>query len=216
LSPRLYSIASSRREVGNEVHITVAVVDYERDGEQRLGAASSQLAMQQPGARVRAYIEPNPRFRLPADGTRDVIMIGPGTGVAPFRGFLQARVADGAPGRNWLLFGARHRERDFLYQLEWLAAQKQKHLHRLDVAFSRDQAHKIYVQDRMREHGAELFAWLEGGAHLYVCGDAERMAPDVEAALLEIITVHGGRTPEAAREYLSELLAARRYARDVY
>ncbi|MFI4889308.1 MAG: assimilatory sulfite reductase (NADPH) flavoprotein subunit [Steroidobacterales bacterium] len=216
LSPRLYSIASSRREVGNEAHLTVAVVDYQRDGERRLGAASWQLATQQAGARLRGYVEPNPRFRVPADGTRDVIMVGPGTGVAPFRGFLQARVADGAPGRNWLFFGGRRRESDFLYQLEWLAALRTKQLHRLDVAFSRDQAHKIYVQDRMREHGAELFRWLEGGAHLYVCGDAQRMAPDVEEALVEIIALHGARSQQDAGEYVSELRANRRYARDVY
>jgi sulfite reductase (NADPH) flavoprotein alpha-component len=216
LSPRLYSIASSRREVGNEAHLTIAIVDYEQDGESRVGAASSQLSALPAGSKVRAFLEPNPRFRLPADGTRDVIMIGPGTGVAPYRGFLQARMADGAPGRNWLIFGGRHRENDFLYQVEWLNAQKKKHLHRLDVAFSRDQAHKIYVQDRMREQGAELFAWLEGGAHLYVCGDAEHMAPDVESALLDIIALHGKRSADAAREYLADLLAQRRYARDVY
>ena len=216
LSPRLYSIASSRREVGSEAHLTVAVVDYKQDGEARMGAASSQLSALPAGSKLRAYLEPNPRFRLPADGTRDVIMIGPGTGVAPFRGFLQARMADGAPGRNWLIFGGRHRESDFLYQVEWLNAQKKKHLHRLDVAFSRDQAHKIYVQDRMREQGAELFAWLERGAHLYVCGDAEHMAPDVECALLDIIAEHGKRTADAAQEYLAGLLAQRRYARDIY
>jgi sulfite reductase (NADPH) flavoprotein alpha-component len=216
LSPRLYSIASSQREVGSEAHLTVALVDYERDGEQRVGAASWQLAMLPVGAKVRAYLEPNPRFRLPDDGTRDVIMIGPGTGVAPFRGFLQARVADGAPGRNWLFFGGRHRESDFLYQVEWLNALRKKQLHRLDVAFSRDQAHKIYVQDRLREHGAELFAWLEGGAYLYLCGDAQRMAPDVEIALVEIVALHGKRSAASAREYLAELLAHRRYARDVY
>ncbi len=216
LSPRLYSIASSRREVGNEAHLTVAIIGYELDGESRVGAASAQLSALPAGSKVRAFLEPNPRFRLPPDGTRDVIMIGPGTGVAPFRGFLQARVADGAPGRNWLIFGGRHRESDFLYQVEWLNAQKKKHLHRLDVAFSRDQAHKVYVQDRMREQGAELFAWLEGGAHLYVCGDAEHMAPDVESALLDIIAIHGKRSADAAREYLADLRAQRRYARDVY
>jgi sulfite reductase (NADPH) flavoprotein alpha-component len=216
LSPRLYSIASSRREVGNEAHLTVAVLEYERDGEPRVGAASSQLSDLPAGAKVRAYLEPNPRFHLPADGTRDLIMIGPGTGVAPFRGFVQARIADGAPGRNWLIFGGRRRENDFLYQVEWLDAQRKRHLHRLDVAFSRDQAHKIYVQDCMREQGAELFAWLEGGAHLYVCGDAEHMAPDVEAALLEVIAEHGKRSTDAAREYLADMLAQRRYARDVY
>jgi sulfite reductase (NADPH) flavoprotein alpha-component len=216
LSPRLYSIASSRREVGNEAHLTVAVLEYERDGEPRVGAASSQLSDLPAGAKVRAYLEPNPRFHLPAEGTRDLIMIGPGTGVAPFRGFVQARIADGAPGRNWLIFGGRRRENDFLYQVEWLDAQRKRHLHRLDVAFSRDQAHKIYVQDCMREQGAELFAWLEGGAHLYVCGDAEHMAPDVEAALLEVIAEHGKRSTDAAREYLADMLAQRRYARDVY
>ncbi len=216
LSPRLYSMASSQREVGSEAHLTVAVVDYQQGGERRVGAASWQLATLPAGAKVRAYLEQNPRFRLPADGTRDVIMVGPGTGVAPFRGFLQARVADGAPGRNWLFFGGRHRENDFLYQVEWLNAVKKKQLHRLDVAFSRDQAHKIYVQDRLREHGAELFAWLEGGAHLYVCGDAQRMAPDVEMALVEIVARHGKRSADSAREYLAELLARRRYARDVY
>lgn len=216
LSSRLYSIASSRREVGNEAHLTVAVVNYQHEGEQRVGAASWQLANLTAGSKLRVYIEPNARFRLPVDGTRDVIMIGPGTGVAPFRGFLQARIADGAPGRNWLFFGGRHRDSDFLYQLEWQAALRKQHLQRLSVAFSRDQAHKVYVQDRMREHGAELFQWLQGGAHLYVCGDAKRMAPDVEAALLDIIAKHGERTPEAAREYLSELLSQRRYARDVY
>ncbi len=216
LSPRLYSIASSRREVDNEAHLTVAIVDYLQDGEQRVGAASWQLANQSAGVRIRAYIEPNPRFRLPTDGHTDIVMIGPGTGVAPFRGFLQSRIAEGATGRNWLVFGSRYRERDFLYQLEWLNALRKKQLSRLDVAFSRDQADKVYVQHRLRENGAELFQWLEGGAHLYVCGDAEHMAPDVEAALLEIIALHGERSADAAREYLSDLLTTRRYARDVY
>lgn len=216
LSPRLYSIASSRRAVGDEAHLTVAVLDYEQDGEQRTGAASFQLAGLGVGAEVRAYVEPNPRFRLPADAARDILMIGPGTGVAPFRGFLQARVEDGAPGRNWLVFGSRHRERDFLYQTEWLAALRKGQLQRLDVAFSRDTASKVYVQDRLREAGAEVYAWLEGGASVYVCGDAERMAPDVERALLDIARQHGGLSEERAREYLDELAAQHRYARDVY
>ncbi len=216
LAPRLYSVASSRREAGDEAHLTVAVVDYRHDGERRVGPASWQLAVAQPGQRLRAYVESNPRFRVPADGSRDVIMIGPGTGVAPFRGFLQQRVADGAPGRNWLLFGGRHRDRDFLYQLEWLEAAKRRKLARLDVAFSRDQAHKVYVQDRLREHGRELYTWLEGGAHLYVCGDAERMAPDVHAALIDVVATHGGRSAEDAAVYLGELTQAKRYARDVY
>ena len=216
LAPRLYSVASSRREAGDEAHLTVAVVDYQRGGERRVGPASWQLAVAQPGARLRAYVEPNPRFRVPLDGSHDVIMIGPGTGVAPFRGFLQQRVADGARGRHWLLFGGRRRERDFLYQLEWLEALKRRQLARLDVAFSRDQPHKVYVQDRLREHGRELYAWLEGGAHLYVCGDAERMAPDVHAALLEVVATHGGRSAEDAAAYLAGLAQAKRYARDVY
>jgi sulfite reductase (NADPH) flavoprotein alpha-component len=216
LAPRLYSAASSRREVADEAHLTVAVVDYQSDGERRVGPASWQLAVAQPGARLRAYVEPNPRFRVPADGSRDVIMIGPGTGVAPFRGFLQQRVADGARGRHWLVLGGRHRERDFLYQLEWQEALKRRQLARLDVAFSRDQPQKLYVQDRLRAQGRELYAWLEGGAHLYVCGDAERMAPDVHAALIEIIGQHGGRSPEDAAAYLGELAQAKRYARDVY
>lgn len=216
LQPRLYSIASSRREVGDEAHLTVAVLDYQNDGERRRGAASWQLSTLSPGTQVRAYVEPNTRFRLPADGTRDVIMIGPGTGVAPFRGFVQHRVADGARGRNWLFFGGRHLERDFLYQAEWLEAAKKKQLHRLDGAFSRDQAAKVYVQHRLRENGAELFRWLEDGAHLYVCGDAERMAHDVHAALLEIVATHGGRSAEEAHEYVNELVAQKRYARDVY
>ena len=216
LAPRLYSVASSRREVGDEAHLTVAVIDYRRDGERRLGPTSWQLATAAAGARIRAFVEPNTRFRVPADGGRDIVMIGPGTGVAPFRGFLQQRAADGARGRNWLFFGSRRRERDFLYQLEWQAAVKRGQLTRLEVAFSRDQAAKVYVQDRLREHGRELFAWLEAGAHLYVCGDAERMAPDVHAALIEVIAAHGGRSREDAGEYLSELARTKRYARDVY
>ena len=143
-------------------------------------------------------------------------MVGPGTGVAPFRAFLQAREAAGAEGRNWLIFGDREFRKDFLYQAEWLRYRRQGLLTRLDAAFSRDQAEKVYVQDRMREHGAELFAWLEDGAHFYVCGDATRMAPDVEKALLDIIQQHGDRDAEGAKEYLSTLRRAGRYQRDVY
>jgi sulfite reductase (NADPH) flavoprotein alpha-component len=218
LTPRLYSIASSRAAVGDELHVTVAAVDYLRDGRQRLGAASHYLTQLQADAapRLRAYIEPNPRFRLPADNSRDIIMIGPGTGVAPFRGFLQQRVESGASGRNWLLFGGRHLLTDFLYQSEWLEARRNGTLHRLDVAFSRDQAAKIYVQDRIREHGAELLRWLERGAHLYVCGDAQRMAPDVHAALRDVLVTHGGRSADDAEAELAALAAERRYARDVY
>lgn len=218
LTPRLYSIASSRASVGDELHLTVAAVDYLRDGQQRLGAASHFLtsAGSDKTASVRAYIEPNPRFRLPADDARDIIMIGPGTGVAPFRGFLQHRVESGARGRNWLFFGARHRFSDFLYQAEWLEARRNGTLHRLDVAFSRDQPEKVYVQHRIREQGAELARWLENGAYVYVCGDAQRMAPDVHEALLDVLTRHTGRSRDAANEHLNELASQRRYARDVY
>ena len=221
LTPRLYSIASSQKHVGDEAHLTVAHVEYESASGLRWGAASHLLASAEEGARLPVFIEHNERFRLPADASRDIIMIGPGTGVAPFRGFVQERAATrpmtaGASGRNWLLFGNPHFRSDFLYQVEWQQALKDGTLHRLDLAFSRDQAHKIYVQDRLREHGAELFAWLESGAHLYVCGDATRMARDVEAALLSAIVRHGGRSDEDARDYLNTLQQQGRYARDVY
>ena len=218
LTPRLYSIASSRAAVGDELHITVAAVDYQRDGQRRLGAASQHLTRLDgsAAARVRAYIEPNARFRLPEDPGRDIIMIGPGTGVAPFRGFLQHRIEHGASGRNWLVFGGRHLRSDFLYQTEWLEARRNGTLHRLDVAFSRDQPAKVYVQDRIREQGQELLRWLEGGAYLYVCGDAQRMAPDVHAALRDVFVTHGQRSLESAEAELAELAAARRYCRDVY
>jgi sulfite reductase (NADPH) flavoprotein alpha-component len=218
-APRLYSIASSRQVVGDdELHLTVAVVDYTRDGEPRYGAASRWLATRAADdpQRLRVYVEPNPRFRLPGDASRDVIMIGPGTGVAPFRGFVQQRAAAGARGRNWLFIGARSLEKDFLYQTEWLAALKRGTLHRLDAAFSRDQSTRIYVQQRIREQGAELFRWLENGAHLYVCGDAQQMAQDVHAALIDVVRVHGGVDAETAAAHVDGLLASRRYARDVY
>ena len=228
LAPRLYSIASSRASVGDELHLTVAAVDYLRDGQRRVGAASHYLThiATDPAApdlttpdrstMVRAYIEPNTRFRLPTDASRDVIMIGPGTGVAPFRGFLQQRIESGARGRNWLFFGGRHLFADFLYQAEWLEARRAGQLHRLDVAFSRDQRNKVYVQQRIREQGADIARWLEQGAHLYVCGDAQRMAPDVHEALLDVLTEHTGRSRDAATEHLNELASERRYARDVY
>ena len=183
------------------MHLTVAAIDYLADGERRFGSASRYLATHAADSRVQVYIERNKRFHLPADRSRDVIMIGPGTGVAPFRGFVQERAATAASGRNWLFFGARQMDRDFLYQTEWHSALKHGALHRLDVAFSRDQAERIYVQQRMREQGVQLFHWLESGAYLYVCGDATSMAPDVHAALLEIVSRHGGRSPEDAAEY---------------
>jgi sulfite reductase (NADPH) flavoprotein alpha-component len=216
LAPRLYSIASSQAAVGAEAHLTVDHLAWESPGGRRWGAASHLLASSEEGARLPVFIESNDRFRLPRDGSRDVIMIGPGTGVAPFRGFVQERAAAGASGRNWLLFGNPHARHDFLYQLEWQQALKSGQLARLDLAFSRDQADKVYVQHRLREHGRELYGWLEDGAHLYVCGDATRMARDVEAALLDVIATHAGKDPDASRDYLSALQQQGRYARDVY
>jgi len=218
LAPRLYSIASSQEVVGEEAHLTVAVVDYQHDRQRRLGAASAHLAgLDGAGARARVFIEPNERFHLPADTSRDVIMVGPGTGVAPFRGFLQHREAQGASGRHWLFFGARHLQSEFLYQLEWQAAVKKGLLNRLDLAFSRDRSiAREYVQDRMRRVGRDLYAWLENGAYLYVCGDAERMAPDVNAALVDVVATHGGLDREGAEAYVRRLADERRYLRDVY
>ncbi|MFZ0869870.1 MAG: assimilatory sulfite reductase (NADPH) flavoprotein subunit [Rhodanobacter sp.] len=216
LAPRLYSIASSPKLVGDEVHLTVAVVDYEAHGSLHWGAASAFLSAADEDAKVPVFIESNERFRLPAESTRDIIMIGPGTGVAPFRAFVQERQESGASGRNWLFFGNRHFAQDFLYQTEWQAALKHGALHRLDLAFSRDQSHKTYVQDRLREQGAELYAWLQNGAHLYVCGDSAHMAKDVHAALVDVITTHGKQSPDDAKAWLNELLQQGRYARDVY
>lgn len=217
LTPRLYSIASSARQVGaEEVHLTVGVVRYQAHGSEHVGAASVFLAGAGEEARVPLFVESNERFRLPADSSRDVIMIGPGTGVAPFRAFVQERQALGGSGRNWLLFGNRHFAQDFLYQLEWQEALRSGALDRLDLAFSRDQAHKRYVQHALREHGGELYAWLRDGAHLYVCGDAAHMARDVHAALVEVIATHGRQSAGDAQAWLSELLQQGRYARDVY
>jgi sulfite reductase (NADPH) flavoprotein alpha-component len=216
LAPRLYSVASSLKAVENEAHLTVARVDYEAFGRRHFGAASEFLAAADSAGRVPVYVESNERFRVPQDGARNIIMIGPGTGVAPFRGFLQERAATGARGRNWLFFGNPHFHADFLYQIEWQQALKRGELHRLDVAFSRDQSDKVYVQHRLRRRGAELYAWLEEGAHVYVCGDATRMARDVHAALRDIIVEHGGGSAEDAEARLAGLAAERRYARDVY
>lgn len=215
LLPRLYSIASSQRAVGDEAHLTVAHVEYATaDGDVRWGAASHLLATSGEGERLPIYIERNERFRLPADAARDVVMIGPGTGVAPFRGFVQERAAVGASGRQWLFFGNTRFREDFLYQLEWQRALKSGQLDRLDLAFSRDIADtKTYVQHRLREQGRALYAWLEGGAHLYVCGGIA-MGKDVHAALLDIVAAERGR--DGAEEYLSALQQQGRYARDVY
>ena len=216
LTPRLYSIASSLKHVEDEAHLTVARVAYRAFGRDHVGTASEFLAARAADGRAPIFIEANERFRLPHDPARDVIMIGPGTGVAPFRGFVQERAAVGAQGRNWLFFGNPHFTTDFLYQIEWQQALKRGQLQRLDLAFSRDQAHKIYVQQRIRQSGRELYAWLENGAHLYVCGDATDMARDVHAALRDVIAEHGGKSVEDAEAHLAQLASARRYSRDVY
>ncbi|MDA5543163.1 MULTISPECIES: NADPH-dependent assimilatory sulfite reductase flavoprotein subunit [Yersinia] len=217
LTPRLYSIASSQAETENEVHITVGVVRYEIDGRPRTGGASGYLADRLAvDDDIRIFIEHNDNFRLPANPETPVIMIGPGTGIAPFRAFMQQREADGATGKNWLLFGNPHFTEDFLYQVEWQRYVKDGLLTRIDLAWSRDQAHKIYVQDKLREQGAELWDWIQQGAHIYVCGDANRMAKDVEQVLLDVVALHGAMDAEQADEYLSELRLARRYQRDVY
>ncbi|MET3066266.1 NADPH-dependent assimilatory sulfite reductase flavoprotein subunit [Atlantibacter hermannii] len=217
LTPRLYSIASSQAETENEVHITVGVVRYDVEGRARAGGASSFLADRvEEDGEVRVFIEHNDNFRLPADPETPVIMIGPGTGIAPFRAFMQQRAAEGAGGKNWLFFGNPHFTEDFLYQVEWQSYVKEGLLTRIDLAWSRDQKEKIYVQDKLREQGAELWRWINDGAHIYVCGDANRMAKDVEQTLLDVIAEFGGMDTEAADEYLSELRVERRYQRDVY
>ena len=217
LTPRLYSIASAPEEVGEEVHLTVGVLHYEHDGKRYSGAASGYLGERLPedGA-ARVFVEPNPNFRLPDDPQAAIIMIGNGTGIAPFRAFMQARVAREAPGKNWLVFGNPHFTEDFLYQTEWQGWQKDGFLHRYSLAWSRDQAEKVYVQDKLREEAASVWQWLKDGAYVYVCGDAARMAKDVERALLDIIAGEGGMDADAAADYLDELRQARRYQRDVY
>ncbi|UVC28533.1 NADPH-dependent assimilatory sulfite reductase flavoprotein subunit [Pantoea sp. SOD02] len=217
LTPRLYSIASSQAENETEVHITVGAVRFEIDGRQRGGGASTWLADRiEEDGEIRVFIEHNDNFRLPANPETPVIMIGPGTGIAPFRSFMQQRDNDGAGGKNWLFFGNPHFTDDFLYQVEWQKYVKDGLLTNIDLAWSRDQAEKVYVQDKIRAKGAEVWSWLQEGAHLYVCGDANRMAKDVEQALLDVVVEHGGMDRETADEFLSELRIERRYQRDVY
>jgi sulfite reductase (NADPH) flavoprotein alpha-component len=224
LAPRLYSIASSQKQVGDEAHLTVAHIEYDVDGEAHWGAASNFLARAPEGEKLPVFIESNERFRLPKDASRDIIMIGPGTGVAPMRGFVQERAETEAGGRNWLFFGNQHARSDFLYQVEWQDALKRGDLHRLDLAFSRDglravgsaRAHeKTYVQHRLRERGRDVYDWLRNGSHVYVCG-AIAMGKDVHAALIDIVAEHGGKSVDDATDYLGELRAQGRYARDVY
>ena len=217
LQPRLYSIASSQAEVEEEVHLTVGVVAYDAFDSEHLGGCSGYLARRaEQGTTIKVFVEHNDKFRLPVDDSAPVIMVGPGTGIAPFRAFLQEREARGATGSNWLLFGNPHFTQDFLYQIEIQKYVKSGLLSKIDLAFSRDQVEKIYVQDRLRENGAEVFAWLEQGAHFYVCGDANRMAKDVHQALLDIVKLHGSRDGEEAEQYLKALRNAHRYQKDVY
>ena len=217
LTPRLYSISSSPAEVGEEVHLTVGVVRFEHEGRARSGAASSFLAdrVEEDGA-VRVFVEHNDNFRLPNDTTKPIIMVGSGTGVAPFRAFMQQRVADEANGKHWLIFGNPHFASDFLYQTEWQQFAKDGFLHKYDFAWSRDQEKKIYVQDKIRENSTALWQWLQEGAYFYVCGDAAKMAKDVEQALLEVIAKEGNLSPDEADDYLNELREEKRYQRDVY
>ncbi|RVU18746.1 diflavin oxidoreductase [Methylobacterium oryzihabitans] len=217
LPPRAYSIASSRKEVGDEAHLTIAAVRYETHGRARSGVASVHVADRiRNGAKLKVRVKPNRHFRLPADPATDVIMVGPGTGVAPFRAFVQERRASEAPGRNWLFFGDRHFTHDFLYQLEWQDALEDGSLARIDVAFSRDQPEKIYVQDRLFEHRRQLVDWLDGGAHFYVCGDAKAMAKDVRAAVVRAYADVKALSSEAAEAAVAALEKARRYQQDVY
>ena len=217
LTPRLYSISSAPEEVGSEVHLTVGVVRYEHDGSQHQGGASSYLAERaEEDGSVRVFIEPNPHFRLPENPDTPIIMIASGTGIAPFRAFVQQRAATAASGRNWLIFGNPHFSEDFLYQTEWQRFAKDGYLHRYSFAWSRDQAEKVYVQDKIRAEAAELWQWLQNGAHIYVCGDAGKMAKDVENALLDVIATQGGLDADGADEYLDGLRQDKRYQRDVY
>jgi len=216
LAPRAYSIASSRREVGEEAHLLVSPVRYESFGRARKGVASNFVAERlKKGARVRAKLKPNKHFVLPAP-ERDIIMVGPGTGVAPFRAFVQERRATGAKGKNWLFFGDRHFTHDFLYQLEWQDALKDGTLARMDVAFSRDTPQKIYVQNKLWERRRDLVEWLENGAYFYVCGDAKAMAKDVRSTLLRAYADVKSVSPEIAEQALAKLESERRYLQDVY
>jgi sulfite reductase (NADPH) flavoprotein alpha-component len=218
LQPRLYSIASSLKAHPDQVHLTVGVVRYLNPRQRQcIGVCSTYFADRiRPGQKVRVFVHPSHGFGLPPDGDTPVIMIGPGTGIAPFRAFLQERKATGAKGRNWLFFGDQQRAYDFLYQEELEAYGFDGTLTRLDTAFSRDQDEKVYVQHRMLEHGADLWKWLKDGAHVYVCGDAKRMATDVDEALKKIVAKHGGMPPEQAKAYITDLAKSKRYQRDVY
>ena len=217
LPPRLYSIASSPLAHADEVHLTVSAVRYETHGRKRNGVCSTYLAdLVKTGDSAQVFVQPNKNFRLPADGSTPVIMVGPGTGIAPFRAFVEHRAALGSPGKNWLFFGDQHYTNDFLYQLEWQEHLKEGTLTRLDLAFSRDQPEKIYVQHRMLQQAKDLYQWLEEGAHFYVCGEAARMAHDVHETLISIVESQAGISREAAEAYVENLKKTKRYQRDVY
>jgi sulfite reductase (NADPH) flavoprotein alpha-component len=217
ITPRLYSIASSQSEVEDEVHLTVAHIDYEAFGTRHQGGASGFLTSRlQEGSEVKVFVENNDNFKLPIATETPIIMVGPGTGIAPFRAFMQEREATEAKGKNWLFFGNPSFTQDFLYQVEWQAYVKSGLLTKISLAFSRDQAEKIYVQDRLIENGQAVYEWLEQGAHFYVCGDAMHMAKDVESALLSIIQNHGKKTEKEAKQYLLDMRKTKRYQKDVY
>ena len=216
LQPRLYSISSSQAKYPREVHLTVGVVKYEHQGKWFSGVASNFLGVRsEPGAEIRVFVQKSPRFRLPGDDT-PIIMVGPGTGIAPFRSFLEQREIVGAQGKNWLLFGNQYFDYDFLYREELERWQDTGLLTRLDIAFSRDTAEKVYVQDRMLQNGAELWRWLQQGAYFYVCGDAKRMAVDVDKALQQIAIDHGQCDAAAAKVFVQHLAKEKRYLKDVY
>lgn len=218
--PRLYSIASSPLAHPGEVHLCIMVVRYRTHGRRKKGLASGFFADHTEVfvKNIPVYIQESRSFRLPADRSRDIIMVGPGTGVAPFRAFVEHRAAEGGAGRNWLFFGEQHRATDFLYEEEWRWHREQGTLHHLDLAFSRDQAEKVYVQNRMLEQAEDLWRWLQDGAYFYVCGDARHMAKDVHQTLITIAQRAGGLSPEAAAEYVNVTLmkTEKRYLRDVY
>ena len=217
LVPRMYSIASSQKLHQDNVQTTVRVVRYESHGRSRQGVASGHLGERADvGATMPIFLHANGNFRLPEDTSAPVIMIGPGTGIAPFRAFLEERQATAQKGNNWLFFGEQREKLDYLYREQFQAMHKDGLLTRLDTAFSRDQAKKIYVQDRMQEHASELYKWLERGAYFYVCGDATRMAKDVELALLDAIAKGSQGTLDHAAEYLATMKKQKRYQRDVY
>ena len=217
LQPRVYSISSSLKCNPDRVSLTVDAVRYDVEKRMRFGVASTFLAGRvSPGDKIRVYVQKAQHFALPADPNVPIIMIGPGTGVAPFRAFLQERIATKAPGRNWLYFGHQRSDYDFFYQDEFVAMRSAGHLNRLTLAWSRDGDEKIYVQHRMRDDGRDLWDWLSHGAHIYVCGDALRMAKDVERALIDVIAEHGKRSPEDAARYVADLKKNDRYQADVY